>query len=635
MNIKKLTMQNFLVYGNEEQSLNLSDRGLLLINGENVDAGGFEANGAGKSSSIEGIIYALYGSLPDGTSGDSVINRESGKGLKVTLTLEQAGHDYRIERYRKHKEFKNKTLLFQDDKEITGTSIKNTNQMIVNIIGINKETYLNSVVFGMGDISNFAEATDKEKKSILEDIANIAIYKKAQEVTKEELKEARDSLNDNNQKCLKLAYDIKTSESNRDHEKELIKQWELGKKRLKDSVDKAQQELDNLKMPNNLKEVIKELRENIKGRREDIEQSSHPINDPYYEKIISLNQALEKLKEAINQKNSIINEDTQQLDIIKHSEIAYCSSCGAPLDKVHRSQEIERLTSSIKEASELVNDYNSRLPSINEALTVLNAKHQEIKVQQNNVQATIHEANQEIGKLEDSLNSYLSILSQKQNMESTLANYTDMYHNYTSKPESKFDPEELKQLRKDLRKAEKDTDKLEQEVSKLEETVEVYSDRGVKSHVLDLVMPYINSQANYYLSQLTDNSISIKIDTQTTAGNGNTSDKLSISVNNVVGSSEYQLNSKGERRRIDLSIALALQDYVMSKTNTQTNFIAYDEVFDGLDSVGIERVISILKERVKDIPTIVVISHNDALKELFENVVTVRKEGGVATLVNQ
>ena len=64
----------------------------------------------------------------------------------------------------------------------------------------------------------------------------------------------------------------------------------------------------------------------------------------------------------------------------------------------------------------------------------------------------------------------------------------------------------------------------------------------------------------------------------------------------------------------------------------KTNFIAYDEVFDGLDEVGTERIMHILKERVKDIPTVFVISHNDKLKELFEKTIRITKQKGLSTI---
>lgn len=64
------------------------------------------------------------------------------------------------------------------------------------------------------------------------------------------------------------------------------------------------------------------------------------------------------------------------------------------------------------------------------------------------------------------------------------------------------------------------------------------------------------------------------------------------------------------------------------------NLGLYDECFDGLDSIGCENVIKILKERQKDVSSIFVITHSENLKALFENVITMKKENGSSFLVN-
>jgi len=103
-------MKNFLVY-HDEQTVNIDNQGLVFIQGINNDSLGFESNGAGKTTFLEAIVYCLYGKLSDGKSGDDVINNKINKDTKVTLTFSIGKDIYRIERYRKDKEFKNKILI--------------------------------------------------------------------------------------------------------------------------------------------------------------------------------------------------------------------------------------------------------------------------------------------------------------------------------------------------------------------------------------------------------------------------------------------------------------------------------------------------------------------------------------------
>lgn len=66
---------------------------------------------------------------------------------------------------------------------------------------------------------------------------------------------------------------------------------------------------------------------------------------------------------------------------------------------------------------------------------------------------------------------------------------------------------------------------------------------------------------------------------------------------------------------------------VMTRSDLETNVIVYDEIFEGLDSIGSENVIEILKEKAMSdsIDSIFVITHNESLKPLFSNYLKVVK----------
>lgn len=137
------------------------------------------------------------------------------------------------------------------------------------------------------------------------------------------------------------------------------------------------------------------------------------------------------------------------------------------------------------------------------------------------------------------------------------------------------------------------------------------------------------------MSTLSGSDIEIRFSTQTENADGSLKDKFDLEVINGSGGDTYQANSEGEKKRIDLAISFAIQDLVQSKANIAVNLGLYDECFDGLDSIGCENVIKILKERQKNISSIFVITHNDNLKPLFENVVTMQKTEGNSFLVEK
>ena len=189
---KKVSISNFKSITHAE--LNLENQGLVLIEGKNTTNTTFQSNGSGKSSLLESITYALYDTTPSGLTADKVVNKNVGKNTVVELDFEVDGLPYKIQRYRKHSKYKNTVKLWQGDINLTGKSVKETNQKIQKLFGIDYQTYLNSIMYGQGDVEIFTKATDKGKKEILENITNIAIYKQAQEQAKLKLNESSASL---------------------------------------------------------------------------------------------------------------------------------------------------------------------------------------------------------------------------------------------------------------------------------------------------------------------------------------------------------------------------------------------------------------------------------------------------------
>ena len=143
---KKVEMQNFMAI--KEAALELDNRGLILIEGENKTNESFQSNGSSKSSLVSSITYALYGKTEKGLKADDVVNNKIGKNTYVKLYFDIGEDHYRIERYRKDKENKNKVKLFLNDKDITGSTNDVTDKQIQELFGIDFNTYLNSIIYG-------------------------------------------------------------------------------------------------------------------------------------------------------------------------------------------------------------------------------------------------------------------------------------------------------------------------------------------------------------------------------------------------------------------------------------------------------------------------------------------------------
>jgi DNA repair exonuclease SbcCD ATPase subunit len=112
MKFHTLRIQNFLTIG--DATVQLKDKGLHLIQGENEDNTSAKSNGAGKSSIVDAISWVLFGVTARGTKGDKVVHNVRKKDCFVELRVEHGESTYIVERYRKHATHKNQLRLYCD-----------------------------------------------------------------------------------------------------------------------------------------------------------------------------------------------------------------------------------------------------------------------------------------------------------------------------------------------------------------------------------------------------------------------------------------------------------------------------------------------------------------------------------------
>jgi energy-coupling factor transporter ATP-binding protein EcfA2 len=151
---------------------------------------------------------------------------------------------------------------------------------------------------------------------------------------------------------------------------------------------------------------------------------------------------------------------------------------------------------------------------------------------------------------------------------------------------------------------------------------EGFSQRGVELFALKHVLPMLTENTNHYLKRLfAGTSLEFKLN-----------DKGSIEVVIDTGNLAYDVGglSKGQKRRYDISVGLALQDTMASFTGARSNLLVMDEVFENLDPKGVEEVVQLLKDIKPTRPSIYVVSHRAELRNSFGRSREVRLNGGIS-----
>jgi DNA repair exonuclease SbcCD ATPase subunit len=610
------------------------NKGLVLIQGDNLDDDAFESNGAGKSTTFsETISYVLFGETIRGYKGDKVVNRTVGKNTRVALEVfDDNGDKYLIERHRKHKEHKNHVRVFRNGENITPKSDKDTDQYIIDLLQLDFTSFTNSVMFGQGMTKMFASATDSEQKKIMERMLQIDIFVDCMEEAKKRLKEvktdmelAEDSVNT---KTNILASQRVTINQLQEKEAMLGEQIDSTVKECNEKIAEYESELEDMDTPTDLLESIANLEE--LARRVQVKIDSY---DELQSSRNDLASDMGVLQREMKKLEKDYTADGRKLADIQAGKNVpkTCSECGQDLPLDDTTHIENHLKDNIKKAMSERKEKSAEHEELKVLVEKIDKKLEGRKKQVDNLQDVkdaMAEKRSEIKLLENKdKNLRANIASKKKEIERALSlkdkSYTDLITQAV---------EEARKTEQEIADINKELENLKVEYQEYEFWVNSFSNKGIKSALLKTVTPFLNTRANKYLARLAP-SIEVKFSTEKTLASGEKREQFSVEIVNSHGGDEYKGNSGGERRRIDLAVIMALQDLVASRSNKSIDFILYDEAFEGMDNLGCQLLIELLKEKAKDMGTVLVITHNDNLKQLFTKTIKVAKENGATIIV--
>jgi DNA repair exonuclease SbcCD ATPase subunit len=161
----------------------------------------------------------------------------------------------------------------------------------------------------------------------------------------------------------------------------------------------------------------------------------------------------------------------------------------------------------------------------------------------------------------------------------------------------------------------------------------VFSPAGVRARILDEVTPFLNDQTAKYLASLTDGNTTATWSTLVKNAKGEFREKFSIEVEDATGGKSFAALSGGEKRKVRIAAALALQDLVATRASKPIELFIGDEIDDALDQAGLERLTGILEEKARERGSVFIISHND-LKDWVPTTITVTKKDGKSVVID-
>ncbi|MEA4811431.1 MAG: SMC family ATPase [Anaerolineaceae bacterium] len=173
----KLTLEGFTSY-RRLQSIDFTDFDVACISGQ---------NGAGKSSLLDAITFALYGKA---RKNDEAIINTASKKASVTLDFDYEQTRYRVLRsITRGKGGQVDFLILSPDgetwKTLSERTATETNAKIERTLRLDYETFINASFFLQGKADSFAMKKPSERKQILASILGLDEWERYRELARE------------------------------------------------------------------------------------------------------------------------------------------------------------------------------------------------------------------------------------------------------------------------------------------------------------------------------------------------------------------------------------------------------------------------------------------------------------------
>lgn len=626
MNLLSTELFNFVTH--KHSRVDWSKEGSYYIYAENLDNKSMNGNGSGKSLLLDGISWVQSGCMIRGGAAEGVIGNFAKHTHAVNIWKDDDRY-IKIERFRKHPTHKNKAFIhFSDapdkwpsdlDKDNAAKeTVGETDDYISKLFKSDYDLFISgNVITKPRQELNFCEAKDTKRKEVLTNLLNLNWIDEAREIAKKE-KNIIDT------KMTKL--DIKhTSEKHiYDDLKETLVDFRNERKTFETErryqIAVAEDAMKHaVKAPSSKKILrtdgrIKKLRSlhEIAKKRASIISDLMRTQSVLYEK----NERVVLDLDALLTEMLGIEKKILKIKKLEFSNGDICDHCGSEFSKKNHEILLQ------KYARDIGKNMGKQVKLENEKLVI------ERKIKTVIEQVTILESKKSINYYEDKIETAyseietLKIQREKYNNEkeriSTLRKHVENLKAQISPWGSKINKTKVKlrTARTALVEAGGESKMLRKQLEDVEYAITAYGNSGIKNDIISSKIVLLEERINHYLTKITDGDITVQLDNKLQHGQ---TERIGIMIQDSKKRKplDYSMWSGGEKTRIRFSIEWAINSIMESPIN----LLIVDEGFDDVDSVGIKRIVEVMRnEKSKKV---IVISNRSDMKNIFNNSIKV------------
>ena len=561
INFKKLRWKNFLSTGNTFTEINLAKSKTTLIVGE---------NGAGKSTILDAISFALYGKPFRKINKPQLLNSINSKNLLVELEFDIGRHSYKIVRGMKPNVFE----VFQSGSLINQNAESKEYQEHLEkyILKLNHKSFSQIVILGSASFTPFMQLPAAHRREVIEDLLDIQIFSTMNVLLKGKIQKNKDELISSDmeirlidQKIELYKQNIQTLKQNND---DLINDH-------KEKIELANQQITKYTA------LSKELEEDISKLYEQISDES---------KISSKHKKLDLLNVQMNDKlNRLKNE------VGFYHDNDNCPTCKQDLQVEFKQHKVLSYNESIKELEEGIQKLHEERDKVYQRM-------EEIQI-----------INDKIKKLNEMRTEYSYQIRMAQSNVASHTNTIQSIETQTSK--LNVDDKELETLTLQLNANIEKKNSLIEQKNVFDIAANLLKDSGIKTKIIKQYIPVMNKLINKYLASM-DFFVNFEL-------NENFEEKIKSRFRDEFS---YESFSEGEKLRIDLALLFTWRAISKLRNSASTNLLIMDEIFDSsLDNSGTEEFLKILQSLAADTNVFIISHKGDALYDKFHSVIKFEK----------
>lgn len=620
IDFQKLIVSNFMAIESATLKLNRTGR-VTAVLGDNRDRPGYDSNGSGKSALLpEAIFWCLYGKTARKLPADKVVNRQSKRNCMVEVQVKLDGKMLRVIRFRKHVKLGGTGLiLIQDGVDITDGTPELTETKLKNLLGIDYITFSSVIAFSPDNL-RFVGSTDASQKQVLDSILQTRRFTAALALTKSMKSDVTQSRLSSNSARESTEGVLTTLQDTLDDYRTRNASWtERERARLEgvnNQIADIQEEHHDLE--ETVAEAVGRLEElrSVASSAEDNQLSISDSND----RVNTAYEHLVDMKACMNAVDGGIEDLQSKLDAANEQAGKPCPTCGVVVANTGRL-----IATYQKDRNKLLKAKENgqrEVTMAEEALAAARVSQQTARSSVERVTLAKNAVNKQDLVLRQLASRNIELAKQVLKLREQLKSSVNEYDTLIPKVETQIEDKQsqLDSFDKDIAK----NDKL---LERLEFWMTAFGNAGIRSFLLDQILPSLTEYANEYSDVLTGGGIDISFESY---NEDTMKDKFKIKAVNEDGSDIYEGNSSGEKRRVDICVMFAL--FRIAHTKTRVNILLLDEVLDTLDGSGLENVVDVVTKLAVDLGLGIYVTSHTTLNSMLHESITLEKHNGKSTL---